>query len=139
MTTKPPAAPATQDYEASQIKRRRATKADMAERKQALVEIVREMRPCTVRQVFYQATVRGIIEKTEGGYDKTQRALSDLRRDGIVPWSSIVDNTRWKRKPRTWDRMQDAVLHTASTYRRSLWADSDAYVEVWWRRTRSPG
>lgn len=36
----------------------------------------------TVRQVFYQATVRGIIEKTEAGYDKVQSLLVTMRRDG---------------------------------------------------------
>jgi len=103
----------------------------MAERKEALVEIAREMQPCTVRQVFYQATVRHLVEKTEGGYERVQRALADLRNDCAMPWSWIVDNTRWMRKPRTWDRMQDAVEHTARTYRRSLWANSGVYVEVW--------
>jgi hypothetical protein len=30
------------------------------------------MQPMTVRQVFYQATVRGLVEKSECGYDKVQ-------------------------------------------------------------------
>ena len=42
----------------------------------SLVAIVEEIQPATVRQVFYQATVRGLIEKTELGYDKVQRVLS---------------------------------------------------------------
>jgi hypothetical protein len=33
----------------------------------------------TVRQVFYQATVRGVIEKTESGYNKVQTLLADGR------------------------------------------------------------
>ena len=54
-------------YQASRIKRVRATKAEMAERREALFDIVAEQQPMTVRQVFYQATVRGVIEKTEAG------------------------------------------------------------------------
>ena len=46
-------------------KRRRSTKAEMEARFDALYQIVAEQRPMTVRQVFYQATVRGIIPKTE--------------------------------------------------------------------------
>jgi hypothetical protein len=42
----------------------------MIERREALFDIVAEQQPMTVRQVFYQATVRSVIEKTEGGYDK---------------------------------------------------------------------
>ena len=89
------------------------------------------MQPCTVRQVFYQATVRGLVDKTELGYAKVQRALADLRRSGELPWGAIADNTRWMRKPRTWDSLEEAVEHTARTYRRALWANAGAYVEIW--------
>ena len=57
-------------YETSHINRRRATKAEMEARAEALIDIVSEIEPCTVRQVFYQATVRGIVEKTEAGIRK---------------------------------------------------------------------
>ena len=69
-------------YEASHIKRARATAAEMEARAEALITIVAISAPCTVRQVFYQATVRGLVEKTEAGYGKVQRQLVDLRRAG---------------------------------------------------------
>src|SRR4051794_15603536 len=58
----------------SQIKSaRRGRPADpvVAQRRRALYEIVKSMHPMTVRQVFYQATVRGLVEKAEhvGDYD----------------------------------------------------------------------
>jgi hypothetical protein len=59
-------------YEASHIKRGRATKAEVELRRQKLLSIVAEMQPMTVRQVFYQASVRGIVEKSEAGYTKVQ-------------------------------------------------------------------
>ena len=101
-------------YKASHIKRPRATKGEMEARAEALIDIVDESKPCTVRQVFYQATVRGIVEKTEAGYDKVQRQLVDLRRDGRIPFSSIADNTRWQRKPLTFDSPTDALERTAA-------------------------
>src|SRR5262249_57121730 len=56
-------------YRASPIRRRhRSTKAEVEARREKLLEIVEAMKPMTVRQVFYQATVRGIIEKSERGY-----------------------------------------------------------------------
>ena len=88
-------------YQASRIKRVRATKAEMAERREALFDIVAEQQPMTVRQVFYQATVRGVIEKTEAGYAKVQTLLADMRRDGELPYQWLADNTRWMRKPTT--------------------------------------
>ena len=46
-------------YQTSPIKRTRATKAEVAVRREALLDIIEAGRPMTVRQVFYQATVRG--------------------------------------------------------------------------------
>jgi hypothetical protein len=66
-------------YPASHIKRYRATQAEMQARRDALYTIVAEQQPMTVRQVFYQATVRGVIEKTESGYNKVQTLLADGR------------------------------------------------------------
>jgi hypothetical protein len=88
-------------------------------------------RPMTVRQVFYQATVRGLIEKAESGYDKVQNDLTVMRRDESLPYDWLADNTRWQRKPRTFDSIEDALNETAKFYRKSLWADADAYVEIW--------
>lgn len=118
-------------YQASPIKRRRSTQAEMDARRGALVEIVTAMQPMTVRQVFYQATVRGIIEKTEAGYAKVQTDLVWLRRSGLLPYSYLADNTRWMRRPNTFDSPETALLETARFYRKSLWADADSYVEIW--------
>ena len=85
----------------------------------------------TVRQVFYQSTVRGIVEKTEAGYRKVQRALVTLREGGDVEWNWIADNTRWMRKPRTYGSPEDAMRTLAASYRKALWKDIDARVEVW--------
>jgi hypothetical protein len=96
----------------------------MEVRAEALINIVFEISPCTVRQVFYQATVRGVIEKTEAGYGKVQRLLVPLRRDGEIDYSDIADNTRWMRKPTTWSSLKTAVERTAATYRKALWYQS---------------
>lgn len=118
-------------YAACRTKNRRATQRDMAVRNEALVRIVNEVAPCSVRQVYYQATVHGIVEKTEAGYDKVQRALVDLRRSGRIPYRKITDNTRWQLKPRTYDNLKDALERTAALYRRAVWSDVDAYCEIW--------
>jgi hypothetical protein len=103
----------------------------MAERRNALFDIVAEQQPMTVRQVFYQATVRGVIEKTEGGYGKVQALLADMRRDGDLPYQWLADNTRWMRKPTTFSGPEQALLSMAQFYRKSLWTEADTYVEIW--------
>jgi len=85
----------------------------------------------TVRQVFYQATVRGLVEKAESGYGKVQADLTVMRRAGELPYDWLADNTRWQRKPRTFDSVEDALKDTAAFYRKSLWTDADVYVEIW--------
>ncbi len=118
-------------YEPSHIKRDRATKTEVEARRSALYDIVAEMRPMTVRQVFYQATVQGVVEKTEAGYTKVQTDLVKMRRAGELPYDWLADNTRWQRRPRTFDSVQDALNETARLYRKSLWTDANAYVEIW--------
>jgi hypothetical protein len=122
------AAPA---YGARQIKRRRSTKAEIEQRRENLYTIVEAGRPMTVRQVFNQAAVRRIVEKAETGYSKVQTDLTLMRRAGELPYGWLADNSRWQRKPTTYDSVQEALEETARLYRKSLWTDADSYVEVW--------
>jgi hypothetical protein len=118
-------------YPACPIKKRRATKLEMQTRLEGLWGIVEAMRPMTVRQCFYQATVRHIVEKTEQGYDKVQIALANMRRARTMPYDWIVDFTRWQRKPRTFRDVIHALQETSRHYRKDLWAAAESYVEVW--------
>jgi len=95
------------------------------------LNIVAEQRPMTVRQVFYQATVRGLVEKEEAGYDKVQVDLAKMRVDGWLPYYWLTDATRWQRKPITFGDVVEALEDTARLYRKSLWRGANAYVEIW--------
>jgi hypothetical protein len=118
-------------YQASHIKRHRATKAEVASRRESLLAIIAAMRPMTVRQVFYQASVRGLIDKSEAGYAKVQTDLVQMRRSGMLPYAWLADNTRWQRKPTTFTSVEEALRETAQFYRKALWTEADAYVEIW--------
>ena len=120
-----------QAYQASPIKRARSTKAEVEARREALWDIIYAGKPMTVRQVFYQATVRGIVEKAETGYSKVQIDLTLMRRDKSLPYGWLADNTRWQRKPITFSNVEEALQETAQFYRKSLWADANSYVEIW--------
>ena len=118
-------------YQASPIKRVRSTRSAIADRRRALMEIIKAQKPMTVRQVFYQATVRGVVEKAESGYTKVQTDLVEMRRSGELPYSWLADNTRWQRKPQTFSSIEAALEDTARFYRKSLWDDAHSYVEIW--------
>lgn len=59
------------------------------------------------------------------------RLLTEMRRANELPFAWLADNTRWMRKPRTYDSLQDALETTKQTYRRSIWNDQMTYVEIW--------
>src|SRR6202035_4440524 len=96
-----PAMSVAEVYQASPIKRYRATKAEVGRRRLDLYTLVMEMKPMTVRQVFYQASLRGLVEKSEAGYTRVQTDLVLMRRAGLMPYGWLADNTRWQRKPET--------------------------------------
>lgn len=85
----------------------------------------------TLRGLFYRLVSAGVIPKLESEYKAVGSYLLKLRRSGRVPYSSIADSTRWMRKGRSFDNLEAALYTTAAAYRRSLWNDQDAYVEVW--------
>ena len=117
-------------YPASHIKRHRATKAEVRSRRDDLFAIVDEMRPMTVRQVFYQATVRGLVEKSEAGYNKVQTDLVVMR--GPAPALRLARRQHpVAAQAGTYTSVQQALEDTARLYRKALWAEADAYVEVW--------
>ena len=128
-------------YQAGGIKRRRATKAEMEERAAFLIDYAVAHGPITVRGLYYQAEVAELpgIDKTEGGYAKVQSQVLKLRQEGRLPYSTIADATRYMRKPRSFDGWREALENTASLYRKSLWSDLDAQVEIWIEKSALAG
>ena len=111
--------------------KRRRTKTEMAAMRAALIAIIDEAAPMTVRQVYYQAVTRGLIDKTEQEYKAICRLLVLMRRDGSLPYDNIADNTRWMRKPKTYGSIEDCLVQTTRLYRRQIWADLNCRVEIW--------
>jgi hypothetical protein len=74
-------------YELRSIKRQRRTQAKLEGLDRDLVKIVADIEPATVRQVFYQGAVRGLVPKDEArGYKLVQRRLVKLRESGEIPY-----------------------------------------------------
>ena len=111
--------------------RRRLTRTDIAELEEAILEEVRSEHPQTVRHVFYRLCHLDAVGKTVSGYRRIQRLVLKLRKEGRLRYSWIADGTRFRIKPQTYDSISEAISETARFYRRSLWRDSDVYVEVW--------
>lgn len=122
---------ASASCEARPIKCARRTKADIEAVKNAIYGIVETDRPMTLRQTFYRLVAAGIVPKEEAEYKFAGRMLLQMRREGEIPYDWIADNTRWMRKPRSFESIEEALQDTAATYRRAVWRDLPVYVEVW--------
>jgi hypothetical protein len=117
-------------YRACSTKRR--TRAEIDNIKATIRAVLKADHPMTVRQVFYQLVVRGVIEKTEEQYQRTViRLLTDMRLSGEVSFNWIVDESRRRRITQTYNSIADAACHTADFYRRSALRECDDYIEVW--------
>jgi hypothetical protein len=66
-------------------------------------------------------------EQLRQGPDRSHRHAPS----GGLPYDWLADNTRWQRKPRTFNSVEQALKDTAAFYRKSLWTDADTYVETW--------
>ncbi len=112
-------------------RKRHATKQEMTDRRAAIVDLILDVAPATVRQIYYQATVHGIDEKTDAGYEKVMAELKFLREEGEIDWDDIVDHTRSITRWARYSTVEEALRETARTYRRKLWEDSDTYIQIW--------
>lgn len=95
------------------------------------MEFEEQKPPMTVRQMFYRMSSTGVVDKTENGYRQVQYALTAMRRAGAIPFEWLADNTRWVRRPRTYDNLNDAMQQMQKFYRRALWANQPEYIEIW--------
>jgi hypothetical protein len=88
-------------------------------------------KPVTVRQAFYLTASRGDVSKDEAGYRQVQRQMLAMRREGVVPYGWVADNTRWRIKPDTETDLESFLRRSARFYRQDLWVRSDVYLEIW--------
>jgi hypothetical protein len=122
-------------------KRHRRTKLQIQELRDAIYAIVQEQQPMTVRQLYYQMVVRGLIQKTDAEYHNVCIRLAGLmRRDGTMPWHWIIDESRHMRVPQTFTNIQDALEEAARSYRRSAMDEcSKVYIEIWLEKNALAG
>lgn len=123
-------------YRPSPTKRRgRRTTAEMDIIRGWIYATLRDDHPMTVRQVYYQLVSQGVIDKTEAEYKGTVcRLLVQMRRENpkaLIPFDWITDHTRGVQKPQTFNSLTDMLQVARDGYRRALWANQDAYVQVW--------
>lgn len=122
------------NYGAGTIKRTRRTTEQVAMLDAQIMDVLREDNPQSVRHVFYRMTDPRLaepVEKSDRGYRQVQHRITELRRDGTLPYGWITDATRRGYHVNTYANAADALRHWQSYYRADLWQMADHYVEVW--------
>lgn len=98
---------------------------------QQLKAIADEYDVMTVRQLYYQAEMRHVVGKTDSDYDKVQRAVVQMRRQGFLAYDKIVDSHRERKRMYQHGSMHEALENMYQLYRRNYWLDQPEHVEIW--------
>jgi hypothetical protein len=94
--------------------------------------ILAEIQPATVRAVCYRLFVAGLIPSMEKKHtSRVSVQLTWAREQGIIPWESIVDETRHAEKAVSWDDPGEFAAEVGRQYRRDNWSHQTAHVEIW--------
>jgi hypothetical protein len=95
-------------------------------------DILQEIHPASVRAVCYQLFIRQLIESmAKTCTNRVSAQLVYARKQRIIPWRWIVDETREVERPGTW-RDAESYVHTMlSYYRHDRWQHQATHVEVW--------
>jgi hypothetical protein len=98
----------------------------------ACCAILQEIQPASVRATCYQLFIRKLIKSMEKtNTDKISKLLVDARKDGIVPWEWLVDETRDAERQGTWANPETFIPAVMRSYRRDRWELQSERVEVW--------
>ena len=96
-----------------------------------LYQIVEQLRPMTIRSLFYRAVSAGLVEKTEHEYKAIVRITGKLRKQRIMPFEWLVDAGRFVRQANLWPSPQSILSATQEQYRYDRWIDQDNRIEIW--------
>jgi hypothetical protein len=96
-----------------------------------LLAIVEEHKPIGVRGSFYRAEVMGLVPKEERSVRLIGRRLLKLRRQGIIPYSWIVDESREVYGQNTYGNIGELSEDVPRIYRRDYWRDTGCWVQIW--------
>ncbi len=107
---------------------------------QAIVDIVAERHPITVRGVCYALFTRGLIESMatkETG--KVSRIMTEMRENNTLDWTLVVDGSRAVDRVSTWNNPSQIIRSAVRGYRRNYWQEQPTLVEIWSEKSTIQG
>jgi hypothetical protein len=107
---------------------------------QAILAIVEERAPITVRGVCYALFVAKLIaDMSTGSTQKVSRVMTAMREEGRLDWRKVVDGSRTHIVWSVWDDPGESIKSAVAHYRRDNWQDQPLIVEVWSEKSTVQG
>ena len=96
---------------------------------------LKEYRPLTLRQVYYQLVGQGYIENKVSEYGMLSRLLKYARLEGYIPWEWIEDRVRAYHDLTGWEGADSFIKASLKQflrgYSRDLLQSQEVYLEIW--------
>lgn len=106
----------------------------------AILDIVEQRAPITVRGVAYALFTAGYIDSMETrNTQKVSRVMTAMRETGALDWQLIVDGSREVSRINAWNGPDEIIAATVRQYRRDYWQDQPMLVEVWAEKSTVQG
>jgi hypothetical protein len=122
---------------------RRLNKRQVVEFEGRLYEIVKVERPTSVRGVYYVCLGLDLLDKDHGdkrpNYDKAQRRLLAMRRNGMLPYGWITDGSRPVYGHTRYRDLDEFFRQAAGQYRKEYWQNSPVQLEFWTEKDTMAG
>jgi hypothetical protein len=100
-----------------------------------ILEELKDYKPLTLRQVYYQLVGKGYIENNLSQYGMLSNLLKYARIEGRIAWEDIEDRVRTYHDLTGWETSEDYIKASLkqflNNYQRDLLQSQDVYLEIW--------
>ena len=108
---------------------------DKLNKVQEVLTELRDYKPLTLRQVYYQLVGKGYIANNKSQYTMLSDNIKWARIHGHISWGDIEDRVRAYHDLAGWANSHDFIQYDLDQflegYRRDLLQSQDKYIEIW--------
>lgn len=97
---------------------------------QAILKFIIEQKKVTVRQVFYNMVVQGLVPNKITVYKNIDIKINKMRFANLIPFDSIIDTTKFY-GTNQYDSLENMIEQLKSKYRSNWDEEFDTHIEVW--------
>jgi hypothetical protein len=106
----------------------------------AIVRIVAERAPVTVRGVCYALFAEGLIgSMATNETGRISKIMTEMRETDALDWTLIVDGSRAVDRVSQWSDPAHLIRNAVRQYRRNNWQEQPVHIEVWSEKSTVQG